>query len=344
MKRRRDLEYERDAARARAEQCERDRARLHAALDALPVGVVVVDDAWRETFRNRLASTPVGDVGSDALVRGALATLLDTRTAASEVMALHGPPAKTVALRVECLDAGGAVALIEDASERARLDAVRKDFVANVNHELRTPIGALAVLAEAVQGERDPEVIARLTSRMLAEVARAQALIEDLLELSRVEHAGPRVCEWVPLSDLFDAAVQRVRSAAEQRGVAVQVAASTESVWGDRSELISAVGNLVDNAVKYSDEGGVVSVGAHVDGPWVDVRVHDAGIGIPAKDVGRIFERFYRVDRARARGTGGSGLGLAIVRHVAANHGGEVSVQSVEGEGSTFTLRLPQGP
>jgi two-component system sensor histidine kinase SenX3 len=331
-------------ALARAERLAADVGRLRAALDVLPIGVVVVDDKGVEAFRNRRAAAPVGDVGSDAIIAGALATLLSPPVAGPrrKVVTLHGPPPRTVEVRAEPLPAGGAVAVVEDTSERTRLESVRRDFVANVNHELRTPVGALGLLAEAAQGETDPAVIGRLLTRMLTEVARAQELIEDLLDLSRIEHPGERACEWIDIGELFDAAVRRVQAVAERSQVAIDVAASCDSVWGEPAELASAVGNLIDNAVKYSEAGTTVELGSRTDGLHVEVWVRDSGPGIPAKDLDRVFERFYRVDRARDRRTGGSGLGLSIVRHVAVNHGGDVHVESVEGEGSTFTLRLPQ--
>jgi two-component system sensor histidine kinase SenX3 len=341
---RRELEYQRDRALGRAEAAERQVAALQGALDALSLGVVVLDGDWRECFRNRRATTPTGDLASDALVRGALAELVEARAAGAQVVDLHGPPARTIELRLETLADGGAVAVVEDATDRARLNDVRRDFVANVGHELRTPIGALAVLAEAAQGESDPGTISRLLGRMPAEVARAQALIEDLLELSRIEQQTEARTEAVDMADVVDQAVERVRSLAERSGVAVEVGpVSPVQVLGQRDELVSAVANLIDNAVKYSESGGssVTVSAASADG-WVEVAVRDGGVGIPAKDLDRIFERFYRVDPARDRRTGGSGLGLAIVRHVAANHGGEVTVESVEGMGSTFTLRLPE--
>jgi two-component system sensor histidine kinase SenX3 len=341
------LEHGLRVAQARVAFLERDADRLRAALDVLPIGVVVVDEKGAESVRNRRALSPVGDVGSDAIVAGALAALLSSPVDGprGEVVALHGPPPRTVELRAEPLASGGAVAVLEDTSARTQLDSVRRAFVANVSHELRTPIGALGVLAEVAAGETDPAVISRLLARMVGEVARAQSLIEDLLDLSRIEGATERACEWVEVAELFDAAVQRVQALSEQSGVDVVVGESeAASLWGEPAELASAVGNLLDNAVKYSERGGLVEVGSRVDGEFVELWVRDHGAGIPAKELDRVFERFYRVDTARDRRTGGSGLGLSIVRHVAVNHGGEVSVASVEGEGSTFTLRLPQRP
>ena len=236
--------------------------------------------------------------------------------------------------------------VVEDTSERRRLENVRRDFVANISHELKTPVGALALLAETMLDEDDPDVTRRLAERLAAEAFRVGNTIDDLLELSRLEVATGLAADTVSVAQFVADAVERVRGAAEQRGIEIEVeeAPVRLTVVGDRRQLVSAVTNLVDNAVKYSEPGSAVAVRARTDGVWVDVTVRDHGMGIPRRDLERIFERFYRVDRARSRETGGTGLGLAIVRHVASNHRGEVRVESREGVGSMFTLRLPAGP
>jgi two-component system, OmpR family, sensor histidine kinase SenX3 len=207
-------------------------------------------------------------------------------------------------------------------------------------------VGALALLAETLLDERDPDVTRRLAERLANESFRVGRTIDDLLELSRLEVAAAPANEQVPVATFVSEACARVEPAAEQRGIefAVEEAPARLTVVGERRQLVSAVTNLLDNAVKYSEPGSTVEVQARTDGTWVDVTVRDHGIGIPRRDLERIFERFYRVDRARSRETGGTGLGLAIVRHVASNHRGEVRVESREGVGSTFTLRLPAGP
>ena len=183
----------------------------------------------------------------------------------------------------------------------------------------------------------------RLSERVLAEAQRLGRIVEDLLDLSRIESAGATAGEPIAVVGLVDEAVERVRPVAEHRRVAIQVTDVPDRlrVVGERRQLMSAFVNLLDNAVQYSDAGSRVDVDVGAGGSWIQVAVRDRGIGIPARDIERIFERFYRVDRSRARDTGGTGLGLAIVRHVAEVHGGEVVVESREGEGSTFTLRLP---
>jgi two-component system sensor histidine kinase SenX3 len=236
----------------------------------------------------------------------------------------------------------GTIAVVEDVTERRQVDAVRRDFVANVSHELRTPVGALGVLAETLADERDPETIARLCRRISAESERAARLIEDLLDLSRIEAGGAAERREVLLADVVSASVERVMPAAERSGVRVTTDVDDAvRLPADEWQLISALANLLDNAIKYSEAGSTVALRASVEDGTVVIDVRDEGVGIPTRDLERIFERFFRVDRARSRETGGTGLGLAIVRHVVVNHGGDVTVQSREGEGSTFTLRLP---
>ncbi len=323
--------------------------RVRAALDSLTVGVVVAANDGLIVFRNVMARGLTGAVHSDVLVdeavdvhlRGALDG--DSRR---QVLDLFGPPRKVVAVSATPLSTGGAVAMVEDITERSLVDAVRTDFVANISHELKTPVGALAVLAEALSAEDDLDVIHRLSGKMVDEALRVGRTIDDLLELSRIELGGEAVKDAVSVSLVIAEAVDRARPLSERRAIDVSAVEASErmKVLGDRRQLVSALGNLVENAVKYSERGGKVEVSARSDGQWVEFKVRDHGLGIPARDIDRIFERFYRVDRARSRETGGTGLGLAIVRHVATNHGGEVSVTSVEGEGSTFVLRVPAAP
>jgi phosphate transport system regulatory protein PhoU len=234
---------------------------------------------------------------------------------------------------------------------RRRVEALRRDFVANIGHELRTPVGALVVLAETLASEiedlDDRETAAtihRLSTRLSEEASRLGSTIDDLLELSRIEAGEPPVRTAESVADLLEAARERTRPAAALAGVKVAVRGPAPDVTlaVDRRQLVSALANLVDNAIKYSGADGVVALESEVDGGSVRFMVRDHGIGIPATDQSRIFERFYRVDRARRRDTGGTGLGLAIVRHVALNHGGTVSVSSVEGEGATFMLVIPR--
>lgn len=322
---------------------------VREALDSLSVGVVVASPSGDIVFRNGMARGLTGAVHSDVLVEEAIEVhlrgALDGQTR-RQVLDLFGPPRKVVAVSATPLAAGGAVAMVEDITERHLLDAVRTDFVANISHELKTPVGALAVLAEALSAEDDLDVIHRLSGKMVDEALRVGRTIDDLLELSRIELGGEAVKEAVSVGLVIAEAVDRARPLSERRVIEVVTVEASErmKVLGDRRQLVSAIGNLVENAAKYSERGSKVEVSARSDGQWVEFKVRDYGLGIPARDLDRIFERFYRVDRARSRETGGTGLGLAIVRHVATNHGGEVSVTSIEGEGSTFVFKVPAAP
>ncbi len=322
---------------------------IRTALDSLTVGVVVASAEGEVLFRNRVASGLTGALHADVLVDEAIDVHLRGALSGEnrrQVIELFGPPSRVVLVAAYPIDEGGALATIEDITERSRLDAVRTDFVANISHELKTPVGALAVLAEALADETEPEVIRRLSLKMVEESIRAGRTIDDLLELSRIELGGEAIKEAVAVGLVIAEAVDRVRTLADRRGVVLRVVEPGDrmKVLGDRRQIVSALGNLVENAIKYSESGKLVEVSASTDGLNVDMRVRDEGMGIPTRDLDRIFERFYRVDRARSRETGGTGLGLAIVRHVATNHGGDVLVSSVEGEGSTFTLRIPAAP
>jgi two-component system sensor histidine kinase SenX3 len=307
------------------------------------MGVVMVDAGGRVLMRNRAA-----DLGGRAelLVEDVIERL--TRVArggeaVEEKVTLQGPPLRVLAVRAVPLPDGGAMATIDDLSERARLDQVRTDFVSNISHELKTPVGALALLAETLADSDDAEVNRRLATRMVDEAHRAAGTIDDLLELSRIELGGRGEQVDVNVASVMSEAVARHRLTAESAGVFLSTADTNGLVVrADRLQLVSALSNLVDNAVKYSNPGGTVRLTAQEGDGVVEITVADQGVGIPARDIDRIFERFYRVDRARSRETGGTGLGLAIVRHIATNHGGDVTVRSREGEGSTFTLRIPK--
>jgi two-component system sensor histidine kinase SenX3 len=323
-------------------------AGLTAALDVLPAGVVLVDAEGGLLARNRQAEHFLGITYLDALVDEAVESHLEDALAGHErvdTLEVYGPPRRTLVVRGSVVSVGGrqvgAMSIIEDASERVRLDSVRTDLVANISHELKTPVGAIALLAETLADEDEPEVIARLAPKLIAEAHRLSRIIDELLELSRIELGGQALNEVVDLAAVarealaVHAAGRRPGHPGAARGL------EGANVVGNRRQLLSAVGNLVENAVKYSDPGAAVDVDVHADSGQVVLAVHDRGMGIPGRDLERVFERFYRVDKARSRETSGSGLGLSIVRHVMANHGGQVSVTSVEGEGSTFTLRVP---
>jgi len=273
--------------------------------------------------------------------------------------------ALAVSARVAPLGSRLVLLLVEDLTEARRIEAVRRDFVANVSHELKTPVGALSLLSEAVMDAADdPEAVQRFAGRMQIEATRLTNLVQELIDLSRVQNDDPlEDAEPVRVDELVAEAVDRCRHAAgtkqitmvsnvgvpegaEQSGDGRRESDGDLAVWGHRGQLAAALGNLVENAVNYSPARTRVGITARrvaqPGGDLIEIAVTDQGIGISDKDKERIFERFYRVDPARSRATGGTGLGLAIVKHVAASHGGEVTVWSAEGQGSTFTLRLPE--
>ncbi|MHA6760913.1 sensor histidine kinase [Streptacidiphilus sp. PAMC 29251] len=259
--------------------------------------------------------------------------------------------ALAVSVRVAPLGSRLVLVLVEDLTEARRIEAVRRDFVANVSHELKTPVGALSLLSEAVQdASDDPEAVRRFAGRMLIEATRLTSLVQEIIELSRVQD-DERLTDPEPVAvdELVAEAMDRCRhqAAAKQITMAAGGIAGLR-LHGNRGQLAAALGNLVENAVNYSPARTRVAIAARkVPGTkveTVEISVTDQGTGISERDRERIFERFYRVDPARSRATGGTGLGLSIVKHVAASHGGTVSVWSVEGQGSTFTLRLPTAP
>lgn len=234
--------------------------------------------------------------------------------------------------------------LVSDESEGRRIDAVRRDFVANVSHELKTPIGALGLLSEAILGAKNqPEEVVRFATKMQNEAKRLTELVQEIIDLSRLQSSDPLQKAFpVEIEDVIREATSQAQISAESRGIYVEPGAITSAtVIGDRDQLIAAVHNLIENAINYSPENTKVSVASSAKDGLAEISVTDQGIGIAESELGRIFERFYRVDPARSRETGGTGLGLSIVKHVALNHGGDVKVWSKEGVGSTFTIILP---
>jgi two-component system, OmpR family, sensor histidine kinase SenX3 len=473
------LEQVTGAATEAVAESSADAIRLRRSLDTLPQGVVICDENGTVVYRNGRANTLMTSRHGDALAAQAVTELLEDAWrggTAERTLDLYGPPRRTLTVRAHQIDDGrrplGVIAMIEDVSERRRLEEIRRDFVANVSHELKTPMGALGLLAETLVSEPDVEVSHRLASRIHTEAFRVSRIIDDLLDLSRIEseEAPPR--EPVLVNLVMADAIERVRAAADQRGITITLSEPHPpvAVLGDRRQLVSAMHALLENAVTYSYDGTAVTVsgtvvaegldgaeplaavatvspaatatigsgqlslglglppaptpetadpiglggpGADADplaepgvdagrtgesggivakpGGWVSpaatagtveatsaangtdgratgvdgepatlsgpeaaarpvaretvrLAVADHGVGIPARDLDRIFERFYRVDHGRSRDTGGTGLGLSIVRHVANNHQGWVDVESREGEGSTFTLVLPLQP
>jgi len=234
--------------------------------------------------------------------------------------------------------------LLSDESQAQRIQDVRRDFVANVSHELKTPIGALLLLSEAVLGAKDdPAAVEKFATRMQIESKRLTDLVQEIINLSRLQDSDPlSVPSELIVQDLVNEAIDQSQVGAESRRIEILTGEVANGVvLGDREQLIMAIQNLVENAVNYSPEGTKVTVSSVVKDGIATISITDQGIGIPENEKDRIFERFYRVDPARSRESGGTGLGLSIVKHVATKHGGEVSVWSVEDVGSTFSLKLP---
>lgn len=321
-----------------------------AVLDKHPTGVVVAGPDGTVGFRNAavaaMSGTHVGVLLDEAIERHIAAARKGD--AGDEVLEMFGPPRTVFVVTARATPDGGAVVFVDDISERRRIERVRTDFVANISHELKTPVGAMSVLAEALVGETDPDTIARIAHRIVSEADRASNTLDDLMELSMIESGAGVAVAAVSIDDVITDSIARVTELAAQSGIRIVRGAAVDDagevptvIQGDRRQLVSAVGNLLENAVKYSEPGGDVEIDVGRHPGAIEIVVSDRGVGIPQRDLDRVFERFYRVDQARSRVTGGTGLGLSIVRHVATRHRGTVTVTSIEGEGSTFTLRLP---
>ncbi len=333
-----------------AENFRSDFQLLLGTLDSIPQGITICSNDGEVLIRNRVASSIFEGRHQDALAARAfdeLLTLAKAGTMTERSLEIYGPPKRSYVIRTDSLiedgEKIGVIAILEDISDKKHLDEVRRDFVANVSHELKTPIGAMGLLAETLSTEDDLEIAKRLSVRIQNEAFRLGRIIDDLLDLSRIETDDTPSRELVDIEKMVSEAANRISPSAEVRHVAIEEIRAEQPayVFGDRRELMSAVYNLLDNAVKYSESGSMVTVEIVNNLTSADIKVKDQGIGIPSRDIERIFERFYRVDQARSRATGGTGLGLSIVRHVANNHNGTVFVESREGSGSVFTLRLP---
>jgi two-component system, OmpR family, sensor histidine kinase SenX3 len=338
------------------------------ALNALRVGVLVLDADDRPVLANpaaiELGLVREGPSPQAAHVHAVIRTLAAQvrRTGARREVELDLPrrgrlsssAGEPLGVRVHVAaltgleyEPGHVAIEASDVTEAHRVARVRRDFVANVSHELKTPVGALALLAETLlEATDDPEASRRFAERIHHESQRLGRLVKELLELSRLQGADPLPAQVPTAVDrIINEAVDRTRTAAAAKNIDVNVTGARGlTVYGNEGQLVTAVANLAENAIAYSPDDTKITIEAHTVGERVQIAVTDQGIGIAAKDVDRIFERFYRVDKARSRDTGGTGLGLAIVKHIAVNHGGRVDVDSTVGSGSTFTLRLPARP
>ena len=330
---------------------------IASVLSVLSSSAVVLDGADR-VLQASHAARSFGLVKGDRLMASELLALArqvrrdgEIREGEFEVSAggSMGGRMTSFAVRVAPLSGdvgqdGLVLVLAEDQTESRRVEEVRRDFVANVSHELKTPVGALALLAETVEDAADdPDAVRRFAGRMRQEASRLTNLVQDIITLSRIQAAEPVPDPAAVQVDAIVAeALDRCRMKANARGITLADAGDRGlGVLGDEDLLLTAIRNLLENAVAYSPERTRVLVTTRRSGEQVQISVEDQGIGIPERELQRIFERFYRVDPARSRATGGTGLGLAIVKHVTAAHGGSVTVRSVEGAGSTFTLSLP---
>ena len=321
-------------------------------LDVLESAGVVLDPS-NNVLRASPGALAMGLVRQQSLVHPELLELAASvrrggEPLVDEVTLARGPFGDSTLrlhVRVARLGTRFVLLLAEDRTEAHRLDEVRRDFVANISHELKTPIASVSLLAEALdQAADEPEQVRRFAGRLSVEATRLAHITSEVIELSRLQARDAlRPDRLVRVDQVIAAAVDQNRVVAGGKQVEVAVRASTKAeVYGDKALLIVAVHNLIANAIAYSNPGGRVGVGAKVDGDIVEIAVTDQGIGIDADELERVFERFYRVDQARSRNTGGSGLGLSIVKHTVQNHGGDVRVWSQPGRGSTFMIRLPR--
>ncbi|MGI9642631.1 MAG: sensor histidine kinase [Acidimicrobiia bacterium] len=317
-----------------------------------PVGVVVVSSGGSVSFENDVAHVMLAEVEGGAILRtrilGLARSVLASRAVESIEVDVHEPERKVLSMTASPLHGvdgmSDACVYLEDRTEQRRLDAVRTDFVANASHELKTPLGGLSLLAETLMDAEDEIARARLSDQIRREAQRMALVVDDVIRLAETEALGADHRQ-LDLAEVVAGAVDLVRDLASQSHISlVNRGLAGALVFGDRAQLMSAVTNLLDNAIAYTaikNEPGVVEYGLDRDDGHACISVADSGIGIPTRYEGRVFERFFRVDRARSRESGGTGLGLSIVRNVAVAHGGSVSVASKVGVGSTFIIRIP---
>ncbi len=322
---------------------------------ALENGVVLLDDDRLLLANGAAAALRVvrdGELTSRALLRIAREARRSGVRVTRDIELPWGAASRAVhVVAAPVPDTSQVVVLLTDLEEPRRVEAVRRDFIANVSHELKTPVGAMLLLAEAMRDATgDPGAIKQFSERMVHEATRMARLVKELLDLSRLQGGEPLPqMGAVRVADLITEAVEPLHLGASAAGIQLEVGDTGRlSVWGERRQLVTALTNLIENAIAYSHRGSRVGVGAwqrvEEGATMVEIAVSDEGVGIDKVDQERVFERFYRVDAARSRATGGTGLGLAIVKHIANNHGGRVSVWSRSGVGSTFTLHLPTPP
>ncbi|TQL47035.1 two-component system sensor histidine kinase SenX3 [Homoserinimonas aerilata] len=321
-------------------------------LDALESAAVVVDPS-NNVLKVSPGALAFGLVGNQVLVHPEMVELVNRvrrsgEPLAEEVVLTRGPYSDAsvhLFVRVARLGTRFVLLVAEDRTESYRLDAVRRDFVANISHELKTPIGAVSLLAEALAAASDePEQVKRFAKRLSKESERLARITREIIELSRLQAADALARpEIVDVDHVVASAIDQNRVIADKHGIRLASGGDAGTrAYGDEDLLIAAVQNLVSNAIQYSPDNSRIGVGVVSGDGVLEISVTDQGIGIEEQDLDRVFERFYRIDPARARNTGGTGLGLSIVKHVAQNHGGDVRVWSQPGKGSTFTIRIPE--
>ena len=334
------------------------RQQLIAALDSLNYGIAIYGQDDQLIHTNPYASSFLSGVHSGALIADAIDELFQTRDGQEvidqelDVFDNSHPSSVThsrkktfyIILRELSIEGNqiGSVVTIEDISEQERLESVRRDFISNISHELKTPIGAIALLTETLLGEPDTDLVQKFAPNILQETERLSETIDDLLSLSRIEHGSTDSFNQIDILKCAEQAIDRVNTFAKQNEVTVLTSFPPAPVhlFGDELQLTSAFYNILENSVKYKriNQGNVHLTVQQLD-DFIEVEISDNGIGIPTKDLDRIFERFYCVDRSHSGS--GVGLGLAIVRHVIVNHEGVIRIESTEGVGTTFVIQFP---
>ncbi|MDO5724073.1 MAG: ATP-binding protein [Flaviflexus sp.] len=327
---------------------------LEAILEAIPQSAVLLSNDGR-VERASTNAYAFGLVWSTRIVRPEIAELVEQVRADRQIRAgqmtlqrsaIEGSATLVLGVRVAPVSRGRILVLFSDETGAKRLEETRRDFVANISHELKTPVGAIALLAETIGDVADePENVRNFAEKLVTESDRLTTLIRDIIELSRLQDAeGLGEPSLLAAEEVVASAVERSRVEAEDREIEVRTDCDPDAkIYGDRELLTTAVRNLLGNAIRYSNNNSTVRIRASLSNGWVRIAVEDEGVGVRPEQRDRIFERFYRGDEARTRDTGGSGLGLSIVKHVVADHGGRVDLESEPGRGSTFTLVLPAG-
>jgi len=345
----RAIDLMRELVSSRIGELDGDRVARDAVLSSLQEGVLLLDADGSILYQNDRSTELLGAqvAGTGALtpphVRDVVAR--ETGEHGAPVDVPWGPPGRSLRATSTALPEGRVLLVLRDVTDARRMDAVRRDFVANASHELKTPAASIRALAETLveAAESDLVAVPRFAMQLELEAVRLSRVVSDLLDLSRLE-VGTEETGRVAFADLVSDEVERFRGRAEEGSITLTVAVDGSlRVPGSDRDLRLLIRNLVENAIQYTRPGGTVDISVRCEADDAVLTVRDNGVGIPSRDQGRIFERFYRVDRARSRETGGTGLGLSIVKHVVENHGGSVSVESTLGEGSTFTVRLPIG-